>query len=325
MAAPHPQAAGAATPERPTAASLLREVAEVAVLAVILYVGISFAVQAVHVEGLSMFATLDNDDYLIANKIDYRLHAPQRGDIIILRPPTNNSTDFIKRVIALPGEKLLIRSGVVYIDGHRLHEPYLPEAWTQSTDWPCGGCDGTGMGPNVAGRHCVNLRQLLVDALDLAQQQLLVGEPECHAVGGLELQAETALGELLGARQLVRADLDIAQCAQLGHHGVHSVRCLLRLDPDVHADVTGVAVLLREAVHVVREAQALPDVQEQARAHPFAEHGVEEVQCVAVGMGVAVGARPAAEVGLLRVAPPDQDAWAGQRWRCDRHFSAIRV
>ncbi|TME69987.1 MAG: signal peptidase I [Chloroflexi bacterium] len=148
MAAPHPQAAGAATPERPTAASLLREVAEVAVLAVILYVGISFAVQAVHVEGLSMFATLDNDDYLIANKIDYRLHAPQRGDIIILRPPTNNSTDFIKRVIALPGEKLLIRSGVVYIDGHRLHEPYLPEAWTQSTDWPCGGCDGKLMGPN---------------------------------------------------------------------------------------------------------------------------------------------------------------------------------
>ena len=148
MAAPHPQAAGAATPERPTAASLLREVAEVAVLAVILYVGISFAVQAVHVEGLSMFATLDNDDYLIANKIDYRLHAPQRGDIIILRPPTNNSTDFIKRVIALPGEKLLIRSGVVYIDGHRLHEPYLPEAWTQSTDWPCGGCDGKVMGPN---------------------------------------------------------------------------------------------------------------------------------------------------------------------------------
>src|SRR5437868_10567469 len=131
MAAPHSQAAGAAPPERSTAASLVREVAEVAVLAVILYVGISFAVQAVHVEGLSMFATLDNNDYLIANKIDYRLHAPQRGDIIILRPPNNNSTDFIKRIIALPGEKLLIRSGVVYIDGHRLHEPYLPEAWTQ--------------------------------------------------------------------------------------------------------------------------------------------------------------------------------------------------
>src|SRR2546429_6754544 len=142
MAAQHESAAGAASSEGSTASSLLREVAEVVVLAVILYVGISFAVQAVHVEGLSMYATLDNNDYLIANKIDYRLHAPQRGDIIILRPPTSNSTDFIKRVIALPGEKLLIRSGVVYINGHRLDEPYLPEAWVTDNNYPCGGCDG---------------------------------------------------------------------------------------------------------------------------------------------------------------------------------------
>jgi signal peptidase I len=134
MAAQQERAAGAASNERSAASSLLREIAEVVVLAVILYFGISFAVQAVHVEGLSMFATLDNDDYLIANKIDYRFHPPQRGDIVILRPPTNNSTDFIKRIIALPGERLLIRDGVVYINGHRLEEPYLPDAWTQQTN-----------------------------------------------------------------------------------------------------------------------------------------------------------------------------------------------
>ena len=113
-------------------------------LAVILYFGISFAVQAVHVEGLSMYATLDDQDYLIANKIDYRLHTPQRGDIIILRPPADNSKDFIKRIIALPGEKLLIRDSVVYINGHRLEEPYLPEAWTTLNNWTgSGGPDGT--------------------------------------------------------------------------------------------------------------------------------------------------------------------------------------
>jgi signal peptidase I len=138
MAAQHEQAAGAATTERSTASSLLREVAEVVVLAIILYIGISFAVQAVHVEGLSMWATLDDNDYLIANKIDYRLHAPQRGDIVILRPPTSNSTDFIKRVIALPGERLIIREGHVYINGHLLHEPYLPEAWTVDTTYKGG-------------------------------------------------------------------------------------------------------------------------------------------------------------------------------------------
>ena len=130
MAAPQPRAAQAAPTTGSSASSLLREVAEVVVLAIILYFGISFAVQAVHVEGLSMYATLDDNDYLIANKIDYRLHPPQRGDIIILRPPTDNSKDFIKRVIALPGERLLIRDGIVYINGHKLDEPYLPEAWT---------------------------------------------------------------------------------------------------------------------------------------------------------------------------------------------------
>ena len=145
MAAQQEQAAGAAPTTSP-ASSLFREIAEVVVLAVILYFGISFAVQAVHVEGFSMFATLDNDDYLIANKIDYRVHNPQRGDIVILRPPTNNSTDFIKRIIGLPGERILIRSGVVYINGHRLDEPYLPEAWVSDANWPDNNSAGQVMG-----------------------------------------------------------------------------------------------------------------------------------------------------------------------------------
>jgi signal peptidase I len=131
MAAPQqPSVAAVPAARASSASSLLRELVEVVVLAVILYFGISFAVQTVHVEGLSMWATLDDNDYLIANKIDYRLHAPQRGDIIILRPPTDNSKDFIKRIIALPGERILISNSYVYINGHKLDEPYLPEEWT---------------------------------------------------------------------------------------------------------------------------------------------------------------------------------------------------
>jgi signal peptidase I len=149
MALPQPRAAGAAPTQASKSGSLVRELVEVIVLAVILYFGISFAVQTVHVEGLSMFATLDDNDYLIANKIDYRLHGPQRGDIIILRPPTDSSKDFIKRVIALPGERLLIRDGYVYINGHKLDEPYLPEAWTTFNNpppWSVG--DGAVIPPN---------------------------------------------------------------------------------------------------------------------------------------------------------------------------------
>jgi signal peptidase I len=149
MAAPQQPAIAASQPRASAGSSLLREVAEVIVLAVILYFGISFAVQTVHVEGLSMFATLDDNDYLIADKVDYRLHAPQRGDIIILRPPTDNSKDFIKRVIALPGERLLIRDGIVSINGKHLVEPYLPEAWTVFNNWPVNGSpDGMVIPPN---------------------------------------------------------------------------------------------------------------------------------------------------------------------------------
>jgi signal peptidase I len=145
MASTRPSPAVTATAAA-TGASIIRELFEVIVLAVILYFGISFAVQTVHVEGLSMFATLDNNDYLIADKIDYKLHPPQRGDIVILRPPTLSTTDYIKRVIALPGERLLIKDGRVYINGHFLEEPYLPEAWTVNTDW--GGPNGQVIPPN---------------------------------------------------------------------------------------------------------------------------------------------------------------------------------
>jgi signal peptidase I len=143
MASPQPPAVATARSSPSTASSLFRELVEVVLLALILYFGISFAVQAVHVEGLSMWATLDDNDYLIANKIDYRLHPPQRGDIIILRPPTDNSKDFIKRIIALPGEKILISEGYVYINGRKLDEPYLPDAWVVLNNFPA-----KVMGPN---------------------------------------------------------------------------------------------------------------------------------------------------------------------------------
>ena len=120
--------------------SLLGEVLEVVVLALGLYLIITIAVQTVHVIGLSMYPTLDNDDYLIATKLDYRFHPPQRGDIIIMRDPYDPSKDFIKRVVAVPGERLLIKDGRVYINGRLLTEPYVAqEAWTVNNNWPASG------------------------------------------------------------------------------------------------------------------------------------------------------------------------------------------
>ena len=118
---------------------ILTEVAEVLLLALGLYLIINFAIQTVHVIGSSMYPTVTDNDYLVATKIDYRLHAPQRGDIIIMRDPYDSSRDFIKRVIAVPGDHILIRQGQVFINGHLLRETYInSELWTENADWPLG-------------------------------------------------------------------------------------------------------------------------------------------------------------------------------------------
>jgi signal peptidase I len=118
---------------------ILTEVAEVLLLALGLYLIINFAIQTVHVIGSSMYPTVTDNDYLIATKIDYRLHPPSRGDIIIMRDPYDSSRDFIKRVIGTPGDHILIRQGQVFINGHLLHETYLNnEPWTENADWPLG-------------------------------------------------------------------------------------------------------------------------------------------------------------------------------------------
>lgn len=116
--------------------SALLELTEILLLALVLYGVITFALQTVRVVGESMEPTLQNQDLLISTRFDYRLHSPQRGDIVILKDPYDNSQDFIKRVIAVPGDRLEIRHGVVYINGQRQNETYLPktEPWTWNAD-----------------------------------------------------------------------------------------------------------------------------------------------------------------------------------------------
>jgi signal peptidase I len=125
--------------DQPRQKSFVRDTLEIIFLALVLYVVIQYAVQTVHVLGSSMYPTLHDNDLLVASKISYKLHNPQRGDIIVFKPPDEASRDFIKRIIALPGERLRIVNSVVYINGQVLHEPYLPEKWTYNNNWPATG------------------------------------------------------------------------------------------------------------------------------------------------------------------------------------------
>ncbi len=122
---------------------LLRDLVEVVALALGLYLIATATVQTVHVVGISMTPTLQNNDLLIASRIDYRLHQPERGDIIILKSPFDPSHDYIKRVIGLPHDRILIRNNQVLVNGVVLDEPYVA-GWTEPADWPGQGGEANG-------------------------------------------------------------------------------------------------------------------------------------------------------------------------------------
>lgn len=109
----------------------LKEIVTLVVLAVLIVIPIRvFVAQPFVVEGLSMFPTFHNGDYLIIDELTYHLSDPARGDVIVFRYPNNPSIFYIKRVIGLPGESVSIDRGVVTItktDGTALtlEEPYV--------------------------------------------------------------------------------------------------------------------------------------------------------------------------------------------------------
>ena len=84
-----------------------------------------FVIQPYIVEGQSMEPTFSNNDYLVTEKVLFKMRAPQRGEVVIFHPPENPEINYIKRVVGLPGETVAIREGGVHINGRKILEPYL--------------------------------------------------------------------------------------------------------------------------------------------------------------------------------------------------------
>jgi signal peptidase I len=82
-------------------------------------------VQTYHIEGSSMQPTFDNGQRLVIERLAYLAERPRRGEVVVFHAPTSPDQDFIKRVIGLPGERVLVKSGQVYVNGQRLDEPYV--------------------------------------------------------------------------------------------------------------------------------------------------------------------------------------------------------
>lgn len=113
---------------RSRAKSALRELVETILFTLLIYVLVrTFLFENYRVVGHSMEPTLQDDQFLVVSKLGYRLHEPQRGDIIVFRDPRSNDRKLIKRVIGLPGETVQVHGGQVSVDDQVLDEPYITE------------------------------------------------------------------------------------------------------------------------------------------------------------------------------------------------------
>src|SRR5579884_3577536 len=107
---------------------LLREIIETVVLTILMFLVIRFAVQNFNIEGTSMEPTLHNTELILVDKWTYLFHPPERGDVIVFVAPPDPTQDYIKRVIAIPGDVITVENTTVIVDGVTLKEPYVEPA-----------------------------------------------------------------------------------------------------------------------------------------------------------------------------------------------------
>ena len=111
----------------------LREIIEIVLVAVLVVFGVrSFLVQPFLVSGASMEPNFHGGDYILINELSYRFREPARGEVVVFRYPGDEKTFFIKRIIGLPGERVVVTGGKLYVynkeheEGILINEAYLP-------------------------------------------------------------------------------------------------------------------------------------------------------------------------------------------------------
>lgn len=103
---------------------MLRELIETVVLSLVIFLLIRQVVQNYRIESHSMQPNYYEGEFILVNKLAYRLGSPERGDVLVFHNPNNLEEDYIKRIIGLPGDTVEIYGGQVYINGYPLIEDY---------------------------------------------------------------------------------------------------------------------------------------------------------------------------------------------------------
>ncbi len=110
----------------------IREFIKIVLLALVICFAINVTIASYVINGPCMEPNLYDGQRILVNKVAYLLHPPQRGDVIVFHSTVNPGEDWIKRVIAIPGDTVEIKDGLVYINGIPIEEPYVTQPWNDT-------------------------------------------------------------------------------------------------------------------------------------------------------------------------------------------------
>ena len=137
--------------------SIIREISETFLIVMLVFLVLQITVRTYQVEGYSMAPTMEHTDYVLVNKIVYTkfektvinnflpfvdiqsqevmfpFHTPQRGEIVIFKYPQDETREFVKRVLGIPGDLVEIKKGYVYVNAEKITEKYVSYRDTDST------------------------------------------------------------------------------------------------------------------------------------------------------------------------------------------------
>lgn len=115
--------------------STIKEVLNTAIVSLAIFlVFYVFLIQPHRVKGESMMPNLKDGELILTEKVSYRFYEPKRGDIIVFKAPGTNDVDYIKRIIGLPGDQIIISDGTIYVNGRKLKEKYETQSTNSSVD-----------------------------------------------------------------------------------------------------------------------------------------------------------------------------------------------